>query len=111
MIYVSFFRIHVFRETFSPTNIWPATPKLHIGTRKDIQVVCPLILSDETEIRLFRYTLVELSSTNKMQKYAGIYLLQNHSTYFGCPSHPSSGVHKSVTAAFGTGHSNNIPPT
>jgi len=28
-----------------------------------------------------------------MQQYAGIYLLQNHSTCFGCPSHPSSGVH------------------
>ena len=24
---------------------------------------------------------------------------------FGCPSHPSSGVHKAVTAASGTGHS------
>ena len=42
---------------------------------------------------------------NKMQEYAGIYLLQNHSTCFGCPSHPSSGVHKTVTAASGTGHS------
>ena len=40
-----------------------------------------------------------------MQQYAGIYLLQNSSTYFGCPSHPSSGVHKTVTAASGTGHS------
>jgi hypothetical protein len=40
-----------------------------------------------------------------MQQYAGIYLLQNHSTYFGCPSHPSSGVHKTVTAASVTGHS------
>jgi hypothetical protein len=39
-----------------------------------------------------------------MQQYAGIYLLQNHSTCFECPSHPSSGVHKSVTAASGTGH-------
>ena len=40
-----------------------------------------------------------------MQQYAGIYLLQNHSTCFGCPSHPSLGVHKIVTAASGTGHS------
>ena len=39
-----------------------------------------------------------------MQQYAGIYLLQNYSTRFGCPSHPSSEVHKTVTAAFGTGH-------
>jgi len=39
-----------------------------------------------------------------MQQYADIYLLQNHSTYFGCPPHPSSVVHKTVTAASGTGH-------
>ena len=48
-----------------------------------------------------------LIRSNKMQKYAGIYLLQNHSVCFGCASHPSSGVHKNVTAASGTGHSNN----
>ena len=50
-----------------------------------------------------------------MQQYAGIYLLQNLSTCFGCPSHPSSGVHKIVTADSGTGYitylSNNLPPT
>ena len=40
-----------------------------------------------------------------MQQYAGIYLLQNYSTCFGCPSQPSSGIHKTVTAASGTGHS------
>jgi len=40
-----------------------------------------------------------------MQQYAGIYLLKNHSTCFGCPSHPSSGVHKTVTEASGTDHS------
>ena len=55
-----------------------------------------------------------LIRSNKMQQYAGIYLLENYSTYFGCPSHPSSGAHKTVTAASGTGHityqSNNLPP-
>jgi len=43
--------------------------------------------------------------SNKMQQYAGIYLLQIYSACFGCPSHPSSGVHETVTAASGTGHS------
>jgi len=55
-----------------------------------------------------------LITSNKMQQYACIYLPQNHSTCFGCPSHPSSGVHKTVTAASGTGHSiwsTNLPPT
>ena len=46
-----------------------------------------------------------LIRSNKMQKYAGVYLLQNYSTCFGCLSHPSSGVHQTVTAASGTGHS------
>ena len=40
-----------------------------------------------------------------MQQYAGVYLLQNYSTYFGCLSHPSSGVHQTVTAAPATGRS------
>ena len=46
-----------------------------------------------------------LIRSNKLQQYAGIYLLQNHSTCFGCPSHPSSGENKTVSAASGTGHS------
>jgi len=49
-----------------------------------------------------------------MQQYVGIYLMQNHSTCFGCPSHPSSGVHKIVITASGTGRitytGNNLPP-
>jgi len=39
-----------------------------------------------------------------MQQHASVYLLRNYSTCFGCPSHPSSGVHQTVTAAAGTGH-------
>ena len=46
-----------------------------------------------------------LIRSHKMQQYAGIYLLKNYSTCFGGLSHPSSGVHKTVTAACGTGHS------
>jgi len=45
---------------------------------------------------------------NKIQQDvtdAGIYLLQNHSTYFRCLSHTSSGVHITVTAASGASHS------
>ena len=51
------------------------------------------------------YATSILIRSNKMQQYAGIYLLQNHSTYFGCPSNPPSGVHKTITAASGTCHS------
>ena len=47
-----------------------------------------------------------------MQQYAGLYLMQNHSTLHvsGVHSHPSSGVNKTVTAASGTGHSNSFSP-
>ena len=38
-----------------------------------------------------------------MQQYAGIYLLQNYTTCFGCLSHPSSGIQQTVTAASGIG--------
>jgi len=31
-------------------------------------------------------------------------IMQVHSTCFGCQPHPSSGVHKTVTTASGTGH-------
>ena len=31
-------------------------------------------------------------------------ILQVHCTYFGCQPHQSSGVHKTVTTASGTGH-------
>ena len=54
-----------------------------------------------------------IKRSNEMQQYAGVYLLQNYSTCFGCLSHPS-GVHQTVTAASATGHityqSNNLPP-
>ena len=40
-----------------------------------------------------------------MQQYAVYFIiLQDHSTCFGCRPHPSSGVHKTVTTASGTGH-------
>ena len=39
-----------------------------------------------------------------MQQYADIYLLLNYSTCFGRPSHPTSGVHKTVATACGTDH-------
>jgi len=39
-----------------------------------------------------------------MQQCADIYLLLNFSTCFGRQSRPSSGVHKTIVAASGTGH-------
>ena len=39
-----------------------------------------------------------------MQQYAVFIYCKKNSTCFGCLSHPSSGVHQTVTAASGTGH-------
>ena len=56
-------------------------------------------------LRYYDSIIFILIRSNKMQKYTYIYLLQNHSTCFRCPSHPSSGVNQNVTAPSGTGHS------
>jgi len=45
-----------------------------------------------------------LKKSNKMQQHADIYIPLNYSTCFGRPSRPSSGAHKIVVAACGTGH-------
>ena len=61
-----------------------------------------------SDSRLFFYICISvhrnsrLKESNKMQLYADIYLLLNYSTCFGLPSRSSSGVHKTVVAAFGT---------
>jgi len=39
-----------------------------------------------------------LKTSNNTHLYADIYILLNYSTCFGRPSHPSSGVHKTVVA-------------
>jgi len=41
-------------------------------------------------------TLTRKNYIDKIQQDAGIYLLHIYSTCFGCPSHPSSGVHETV---------------
>ena len=61
--------------------------------------------NNKPECFFLRYPICILIRPNKIQHYAAIHLLQNHSTCFGCPSHPSSGEHKTVNAASGTGHS------
>ena len=60
--------------------------------------------SDEFYIRGSVRRNSRLKKSHEMQQYAGIYLLLNYSTCFGRPSHPSSGVHKTVVAASGTDH-------
>jgi len=49
---------------------------------------------------LFTLIIVQRDSTQSCL----FIILQVHSTYFGCQPHPSSGVHKTVTTASGTGH-------
>ena len=85
----------------------------HTKVRFLLSIVHPVNHTQHTEEAKFPEFYIQgsehrksvLIRSNKVQHYAGIYLLQYHCTCFGCPSHPSSGVHKIVTAASGTGHS------
>ena len=80
---------------------------------QDNDLLCNTIMATLQNSEVIFYTSIHgsvhrnciLIRSNKMQQYTGIYLLQNYCTCFGCSSHPSSGVHKTVTAASGTGHS------
>ena len=84
--------------------VWPTRPFYRVTIvmfSHTLKNLTPVIVI----IRLHAYMSIFIRS-NYIQQYAGIYLLQNYSTCFGCPSHPSSWVHKTVTAASGTGHCN-----
>ena len=73
-----------------------------------------LVRNDHKTERYTAQVIYILIRSNEMKQYAGVYLLQNYCTCFGCLLHPSSGVRQIVTAASGTGHitcqSNNLPP-
>ena len=90
----------------------------HSWSIRKVTFQCAKILKAVGRILFYIHGSVHRDSIlmryNEMQQYAGIYLLRNYSTCFGCLSHPSSGVHQTVTAASGTGHitcqSNYLPP-
>ena len=67
---------------------------------------CSHIVTQLTSKLMTKRRLQQGRTKNNMQQYAGIYLLQIYSTCFGCPTRPSSWVHKIVTSVSGTGHSN-----
>ena len=87
---------------FIPRLINPLGAKCHSeSTSENFQVIfCTVTI--EVMNNIFLLILIR---SNEMQQYAGVYLLQNYSTCFGCLSHPSSGVHQTVTAASDIGHS------
>ena len=99
----------VVTETF----FWNSTKKISESSR----VICVYetkkliagsrIILDKLLYSWFRASwFVVLIRSDKMQQYAGIYLLKVYSVCFGRPSHPSLGVQNTVTAASGTDHSN-----
>ena len=52
-----------------------------------------------------KYTFAVLIIVQRDATQSSLFIiLQVRSTCFGCQSHPSSGVHKTVTTASGTGH-------
>jgi hypothetical protein len=88
-----------------PTGIIVTLNLIVSGEGVSFRNVCKLYTGEQFYIRVSMHRNAKLINSNKMQQYADICLLQNHSTCFGCPSHPSSGVQETVTAASGTGHS------
>jgi len=89
------------------TKIWPLTVSLWPATSKYWQKYFPLILvlSDATNIRNLKWlwNIFMLVQRDETQSRLFI-ILQIHCTCYGCQPHPSSGVHKTVTTASGTGH-------
>ena len=68
--------------------VWPTRPFYRVTIvmfSHTLKNLTPVIVI----IRLHAYMSIFIRS-NYIQQYAGIYLLQNYSTCFGCPSHPSS---------------------
>jgi len=87
------------------------------GITKNVTLGCPYCLKQPSGLQqktnnpkfYIRGTVHHnstLKKSNDIQQYADIYLPLNYSTCFGRPSRPSSGVHKTVDAAFGTDHNN-----
>ena len=74
-------------------------------TEKMQTIISTMNMTGDIWKRRLPDTRLSINHIQQDAKYAGIYLLQNHFTCFGYPSHPSSGIHKTVTAASGTGHS------
>jgi hypothetical protein len=66
-----------------------------------IKVFWDVILSDKLTDNLGETMLIIVQ--RDVTQSSLFIILQVHSTCFGCQTHPSSGVHKTVTTASGTG--------
>ena len=84
-----------FRQYFHNQRTWKNIGSLSPRSKNTFSVL-------QFHIRGSVHRNFRLKQRNKLQQYVEIYLLLNYSTYFGRPSHPSSGVHKTVVAASGT---------
>jgi len=78
--------------------------KTHQVTALNVYALFVFFLFTFVTSRKITFLQCRLKKSNKTQQYAHIYLLLNYSTYFGRPSRPSSGVHKTVIAASGSDH-------
>ena len=92
-IYTNFSAKLTAHFTAGELNLYfPASPTLGI---KDV-ILCSW----------FRASQIYIIKLQRDAKISSLYfiLLQDHSTYFGCLSHPSSGVHETVVTVTGTSH-------
>ena len=76
--------------------------KTHQVTALNVYALFVFFLFTFVTSRKITFLQCRLKKSNKTQQYSDIYLLLNYSACFGCPSRPSSGVHKTVVAACGT---------
>ena len=69
------------------------------GSKSCYRNIPTYLLNGEFYIHVSLHRDSILITSNEKQQYAGVYLLQNYSTCFGCLSHPSSGVQKTVNCS------------
>ena len=87
------------RAIVRPEGLWQwKIPVTHFGNRTSDLPACNTVPElknySNSEVTNKTSTLFVLIRSNKMQQYAGIYLLQVYSACFERPSRPSSGVKK-----------------
>ena len=93
------FSVEVEADIFHKQSVTTQTARFHNTKHHSIQerLISNILYS------WFCASSLNIDKTQQDATDAGIYLLQNYSTCFGCLSHSSSGLYQTVTAASGTG--------
>ena len=117
VLFALLYAFHIYRvknrkkENYSHSRYSEVRNWIGRRLRQETSQKCRCLLTEnvskverERKLKTVYVQNAQLKKSNEMQQYAYIYLLLNYSTYFGRPSRPSSGVHKTVVAPSGTDH-------